>query len=776
MTAFSANETYLLQLVNRARRDPAGEAARDGIGLNDGLPDGTIDATPKQPLAPNDLLHEAARRHGQWMLDVDIFAHEGAGGSTPGDRMAAAGYVFTEDWVWAENLAWLGWRDALPDIRYAIDSLHEGLFESPGHRYAMLYPDLREAGLSQLTGPFTASGLTYNAVMITENFARSGSARFLTGVAFRDADGDRFYDPGEGLAGIAVSIDGTVAATTDATGLYVTEVVAGAHAVSFNGPGLSTTYLTGVAVGAANLEVSVDASRSPPGVAVANVRARPGEVLPASGLFSASDADGDPLNFEVWDDTADAASGQWRLDGVAQPARTVVGVAAAGLSRLTFQAGTHDDTLLIRATDGSWTSDWARMVVDSTNAMPEVTATGATVAPGAVIAASSLFSAADPEGDPLYYNVWDDTTDPASGQWVLGGVAQPARTVIGATPAELANLTFHAGSTADTLYVRAFDGFDTSAWVPFVVTTTPPTAQLGADVAVSEAVVRMTMTVTLDSAPAAPATLRWSLADGTARAADGDMPAGQGGTLTFLPGGPLSQTIALRVNDEAYKAESPETFNVVLSDPTGLTLGRASAQVTLLDDFVPTPASPLGMVNTTTGVTSYPALLPYVGPVNSLGSMFILLGTDDVVLASGAPNVFLRTDAGNDALSVTAGQNVMDGGTGSNFMTGGIGVDDFFVDARNAPSETWSTMVGCDAFDAITAWGIGPTATLDWQDGRGAPGYTGLTLFASQPGKKLAALTLAGFSTADLSNGRLVVYSAVEPVSGADYLSIFVAS
>lgn len=776
MTDFSAHETYLLQLVNRARRDPAGEAARHGVGLNDGLAPDAIDTAPKQPLAPNDLLHESARLHAQWMLDTDVFSHVGAGGSTAGARMAAAGYSFTGNWVWGENLAWAGWRSALPDPRLVVDYLHEGLFESPGHRYVMLYPAFREAGLSELTGAFTQEGATYNAMMITENFARSGDAQFITGVAFLDADGDHFYTPGEGLAGISASIDGTVVATTDATGLFFATATPGAHAVSFAGPGLAATYLTGVTVGGGNLEVSLDASRAPPAVGVTDARARPGEVLALSSLFSASDADGDALRIEVWDDTPDPTSGHWRLDGIAQPARQVLGIGPDALNRLAFQAGTRNDTLMIRANDGTWTSDWAPLLVTArANALPLVSVTDRAAIPGAVIPASALFSASDPDGDTLYYNVWDDTPDPASGKWVLNGIAQPTRTVIGATPAELSGLAFHAASGTDTLLVRAYDGFDTSPWTRLMVTATPPAARLGADIVTNEAAVRITATVSLGIAPAGPATLRWSLADGTARAADGDLPAGQGGTLTFLPDGPLHQAITLRVNDEAHKPEPTETFAIVLSDPAGLTIDRAVAQVTLQDHHVPAPAVPLAMVNTTTGATSTPALAPYVGPLNALGSMFIQLGTDSVVLSCAAPNVFLRSDAGNDALAVTAGQNVMDAGTGSNFMTGGTGVDDFFVDARAATAPTWSTMVGCNAFDAITAWGIGQGTELQWHDGLGAPGYTGLTLFASAPGQPIAGLTLAGFTTADLSNGRLVVSSAVEPLSGADYLHILVA-
>ena len=53
-----------------------------------------------------------------------------------------------------------------------------------------------------------------NGADATQNFARSGSATFLTGVAFDDKDGDRFYDPGEGLGKVSVSIKSSAGATT----------------------------------------------------------------------------------------------------------------------------------------------------------------------------------------------------------------------------------------------------------------------------------------------------------------------------------------------------------------------------------------------------------------------------------------------------------------------------------------------------------------------------------------------------------------------------------
>ena len=101
----SAYEQYMLELMNHARSNPGAEAARLGIGLNDGVAAGTLSGAPEQPLAFNPQLIDAAQQHSAWMLATDTFSHTGANGSSPGDRMNAAGYGFNGAWGWGENIA-----------------------------------------------------------------------------------------------------------------------------------------------------------------------------------------------------------------------------------------------------------------------------------------------------------------------------------------------------------------------------------------------------------------------------------------------------------------------------------------------------------------------------------------------------------------------------------------------------------------------------------------------------------------------------------------------
>ena len=264
MAEFNAFEIYMLQLVNRARLDPAGEAARYKIDLNQGLAAGTISVTPKQPLVPNPLLNESARAHSQWMLDTGIFSHTGASGSQPFDRMTAAGYPFAAPYAAGENIAFSGTTGTLGGLASYIEDQHRGLFLSPSHRTNIEEGSYREIGISQVTGAFTSGSTTYNASMITQNFATTGTTSFLGGVIYNDLDLDNFYDPGEGVAGVTIRINGiavaTSTATSTATGAYYLPLANGTHALQMDGGGLSGVFATNVTMAGLNLQVNARAA------------------------------------------------------------------------------------------------------------------------------------------------------------------------------------------------------------------------------------------------------------------------------------------------------------------------------------------------------------------------------------------------------------------------------------------------------------------------------------------------------------------------------------
>ncbi|MDY0171020.1 MAG: FG-GAP-like repeat-containing protein, partial [Thermoguttaceae bacterium] len=234
-------EQYLLELINRGRLDPLGEAARYGIGLNEGLDPGTISADPKQPLAFSLHLIGAAQDHSEWMLATDTFSHTGEGGSSPGDRMAAAGYSFVPPWGLAENIAWQGTTGTFDPVEFTAD-IHEGLYGSPGHRENQMDAAFREVGVGLADGPFTPADTTWNALIGTENFAYSGNTVFLTGAVYDDTLvlANQFYTPGEGLGGVTIeavrSPDQQVFSTeTWTSGGYTLAVPSGTYTVTATG-------------------------------------------------------------------------------------------------------------------------------------------------------------------------------------------------------------------------------------------------------------------------------------------------------------------------------------------------------------------------------------------------------------------------------------------------------------------------------------------------------------------------------------------------------------
>jgi len=271
VTDLTENEQLFLELVNRARLDPAAEAARYGIGLNDPTPDHPSDTpssvlTPdaKQPLAYNPLLALAATRHSGDMLDRNFFAHSAPApapnGAHPAGRMESAGYTLTDSWATGENIAWSGTTGKL-DLDESILSQHAGLFKSAGHRENILANVFRETGIAQVEGVYRATGRDgkehdFNASMLTHKFATSGSDIFLTGVAYTDHDGNEFYSTGESEAGVTLSAAGVSGQSAPAGG-YGLALAAGTTLVDLNWTWDGDTYTAVVDMNARNTKIDI---------------------------------------------------------------------------------------------------------------------------------------------------------------------------------------------------------------------------------------------------------------------------------------------------------------------------------------------------------------------------------------------------------------------------------------------------------------------------------------------------------------------------------------
>jgi uncharacterized protein YkwD len=88
------------------------------------------------PLTSNLLLHTAARGHSTNMAQNNFFSHTGLDGSSPGDRITAAGYVWS---TWGENIA-AGYSTPAQVVAGWMSS-------TQGHREAILNPNYTEVGI-----------------------------------------------------------------------------------------------------------------------------------------------------------------------------------------------------------------------------------------------------------------------------------------------------------------------------------------------------------------------------------------------------------------------------------------------------------------------------------------------------------------------------------------------------------------------------------------------------------------------------------------------------
>jgi Cysteine-rich secretory protein family/RTX calcium-binding nonapeptide repeat (4 copies) len=258
----TALEQMILELVNRARLDPAAEAARYGIALNEGVPAGdTISTASKQPLAMNETLLGTARTHSQDMIDRDYFAHDTPEGVDPFQRMNNAGYNFTTA---GENIADLTSSNPISNQDSIL--LHQFLFVDTnfpgrGHRINILDSDFQEIGVGQASGEYHGLGSPggSNASMLTEDFGTRGNQQFLTGVSYADADHDNFYSIGEGRGSmlVALAAPGNPSTSTGGAGGYSLTVNSGVQTVTFSGGGLTSQISVAVAI-AAHTNAKVD--------------------------------------------------------------------------------------------------------------------------------------------------------------------------------------------------------------------------------------------------------------------------------------------------------------------------------------------------------------------------------------------------------------------------------------------------------------------------------------------------------------------------------------
>lgn len=273
----TADEQYMLELINRARGAPASEgrflAGQTDSSIKSALDYYDVDlrrvrrdfggyqASP--PLTFHPSLLAAARRHSNDMAKKNFQSHTGSDNSSPTGRVNDAGYAATTT---NENI----FASLVPTTLFA----HVGLNVDWGPYQGGVQPELmhrksimgiagenfREIGIGIATR--TGESATKNGKLaVTQNFGnRHNSPAFLVGVAYSDTNMNGIYDPGEGLAGIQVMPEtGSSYAVTSTSGGYSIPFppASGASRVTFNGTGLSAPVTSNFSISGQNVKLDL---------------------------------------------------------------------------------------------------------------------------------------------------------------------------------------------------------------------------------------------------------------------------------------------------------------------------------------------------------------------------------------------------------------------------------------------------------------------------------------------------------------------------------------
>ena len=290
-------EQLVLEMINRARANPTAEGTRLGITITEGLTAQEVAAAgPRPPLALNATLISVARAHSQDMWTRNFFAHVNPDGLDPYNRMNNAGYSFSRA---GENIA-VGSSIAIHTPAYLEDLLMvDSGVAGRGHRKNLLdwhvngggnpYPPFREVGIGYYSNA-TANPSGWRC-FITQDFGRPASGGpFLVGVVINDADSDSFYDIGEGMGGVQISIvASTWSAVTSTSGGYAVPVgTSGTITVTASGGALTGPIVKMIALSGENVKLDFRASEAapPPNVSISATDPSASEAGLATGTYT----------------------------------------------------------------------------------------------------------------------------------------------------------------------------------------------------------------------------------------------------------------------------------------------------------------------------------------------------------------------------------------------------------------------------------------------------------------------------------------------------------
>lgn len=295
-------EQETLELLNRMRANPSDELEQIFLSTDSGDTDyfttadsdvnlaldffdvddatlfsqwGSLQEAP--PLAWSEALYDAAEAHSEHMILQQLQSHQLPADSGLGlaqedsllDRVVAAGYNWSGSVRVGENV--FAYTESVfhGHAAFAIDwgNTATGIQDPAGHRDNMMDAGFQEIGISIVAHEPT-SPTDVGPLVVTADFGvrgNYGNARAL-GVVFEDMDGDDFYDAGEGLGGITITISNAsnnYTTTTMTAGGWQKSVAAGTYDVVASGGSLTTALSMGsIVVGSDNVKVDLNTANA----------------------------------------------------------------------------------------------------------------------------------------------------------------------------------------------------------------------------------------------------------------------------------------------------------------------------------------------------------------------------------------------------------------------------------------------------------------------------------------------------------------------------------
>jgi hypothetical protein len=275
-------EQYYLELINRARANPTAEGIRlatttdpqvlsayASFGVNLVLMQAQFAVIqPAPPLSMNATLTTAARAHSQNMLQYNYQGHNGPDGSLTTRLQAytsgANGWSIGENVYAYSRSVWYG--HAGFQVDWGGSAATGGMQSPPGHRNNIHSTGFREVGIGVVLGSNGGSG-GVGPQLVTQDFGSVGGLLpFVTGVVYRDLNSNGFYDPGEGVGGVTVTVSNSnsYAVTANSGGYSVPVPGSGSYTVTFSGGSVPTHQKNVSVVNAQNAKADYVVTGSAP--------------------------------------------------------------------------------------------------------------------------------------------------------------------------------------------------------------------------------------------------------------------------------------------------------------------------------------------------------------------------------------------------------------------------------------------------------------------------------------------------------------------------------